>query len=267
MTELYVDSSIDERGVATMSLMRPDVHNAFDDQMISQMIQILDSLRENPEVRVLILRSEGKNFSAGADLNWMRSMAEKNYQQNLEDAGQLAQLMYQLDQFPKPTIALVQGAAFGGAVGLVACCDIVIAQHRASFCLSEVKIGLIPAAISPYVVKAMGERQARRYFVTAERFSATTAQEIGLVHEVDDNLELALKPILDSLLLNGPAATTAAKSLVKLVAFAPINQGLIDETSRRIAEIRVSPEGQEGLGAFLDKRTPNWVDTSEGEES
>lgn len=267
MNQLYVESHIDDQGIATLNLMRPEVHNAFDDQMIAQMIQILDSLREDPEVRVLILRSEGKNFSAGADLNWMRSMARKNYQENLEDAGQLAQLMYQLDQFPKPTIALVQGAAFGGAVGLVACCDIVIAQHRASFCLSEVKIGLIPAAISPYVVKAMGERQARRYFVTAERFSAQTAQEIGLVHEVDDNLELALKPILDSLLLNSPAATTAAKSLINLVANAPLNQSLIDETSRRIAEIRVSPEGQEGLTSFLDKRQPSWLQSSLVKES
>lgn len=267
MKEIYVDSSIDERGVATLSLMRPDVHNAFDDLMIRQMIQILDSLRENPEVRVLILRSEGKHFSAGADLNWMRSMAAKNYQENLDDAGQLAQLMYQLDQFPKPTIALVQGAAFGGAVGLVACCDIAIAQHRASFCLSEVKIGLIPAAISPYVVKAMGERQARRYFVTAERFSAQTAQGIGLVHEVDDNLELALEPILKGLLQNGPAATTAAKSLVQLVAYQPITTALIDETSRRIAEIRVSPEGQEGLGAFLDKRQPGWIPAHMAEEN
>ena len=163
----YVSTQIDG-GVATITMLREDVHNAFDDVMITQLINAFDSAIANDDARVIVLRSTGKNFSAGADLNWMRSMAKKNYQENLDDAGELANLMKTIAQSPKPTMALVQGAAFGGAVGLVACCDIAVATQRASFCLSEVKIGLIPAVISPYVVAAMGQRQAQRYFLTAE---------------------------------------------------------------------------------------------------
>ena len=188
-------------------------------------------------------------------------MAQKNLEENLEDAGQLAELMRRLDCFSKPTIALVQGAAFGGALGLIACCDIAIATEKASFCLSEVKIGLIPAAISPYVMRAIGEQASRRYFLTAERFFAAEANRLGLVDimvEGNDDLEDAGEGMIGQLLQNSPAALTAAKSLIKAVSQKPIDKAVIDDTSRRIAEIRVSEEGQEGLTAFLDKRKPNW---------
>ncbi len=256
----YISTSIDPRGVAQLVLNRPEVHNAFDDKMIQELIQALDLFAANPEVRVLLLRSSGKNFSAGADLGWMRSMADKNYAENLQDAGELAKLMQKLDNFPAPTLALVQGAAFGGAVGLVACCDIAIASDKASFCLSEVKIGLIPAVISPYVVRAMGERASRRYFLTAERFFAAEALHLGLLHQLvsDEELHGVSDAMVQTLLANSPAAVKAAKDLIFTVANQPTTQALIDETSRRIAQIRVSSEGQEGLSAFLQKRTPAW---------
>lgn len=256
-----ITTSLNAAGVAELVLNRAEVHNAFDDSMIGELIDALKSLAATPAVRVLLLKSMGKNFSAGADLNWMRSMAEKNYQQNLEDAGQLAELMRQLDCFPAPTIALVQGAAFGGALGLVSCCDIVLAEQGASFCLSEVKIGLIPAVISPYVMRAIGERASRRYFLTAERFDASTALNLGLVHQVVDagGLGGAAEHFVGILLNNSPAALRSAKELMAVVHNQPINQQLIDSTSERIAAIRVSAEGQEGLTAFLQKRTPAWV--------
>lgn len=256
----YISTAIDARGVAQLVLNRPEVHNAFDDNMIQELIQALDLFATNPQVRVLLLRSSGKNFSAGADLGWMRSMADKNYAENLQDAGELARLMQKLDNFPAPTLAIVQGAAFGGAVGLVACCDIAIASDKASFCLSEVKIGLIPAVISPYVVRAIGERASRRYFLTAERFFAAEALHLGLLHQVvsEDELHGVSDAMVQTLLANSPAAVKAAKDLVFTVANQPTTQALIDETSRRIAQIRVSGEGQEGLSAFLQKRTPAW---------
>lgn len=256
-----ITTSVNSSGVAELVLNRAEVHNAFDDSMIGELIDALKSLAANPAVRVLLLKSTGKNFSAGADLNWMRSMAEKNYQQNLEDAGQLAELMRQLDCFPAPTIALVQGAAFGGALGLVSCCDIALAEQGASFCLSEVKIGLIPAVISPYVMRAIGERASRRYFLTAERFDAATALNLGLVHQLVDagGLSSAAEHFVGFLLNNSPAALRSAKELMAVVHNQPINQQLIDSTSARIAAIRVSNEGQEGLNAFLQKRTPAWI--------
>ena len=256
----YVSTQIDG-GVATITMLREDVHNAFDDVMIAQLISAFDGAIANDEARVIVLRSTGKNFSAGADLNWMRSMAKKNYQENLDDAGELANLMKTIAQSPKPTMALVQGAAFGGAVGLVACCDIAVATERASFCLSEVKIGLIPAVISPYVVAAMGQRQAQRYFLTAERFKADKACDFGLVHEVcaDGELDTAAAPIIQSLLGNSPAAMTSAKELIGFVSNENIDDTIIDGTSERIATIRVSEEGQEGLSSFLEKRAPNWL--------
>ncbi|NRA61056.1 MAG: enoyl-CoA hydratase/isomerase family protein [Psychrobium sp.] len=264
MTSNYVSTTIDNCGVATITMTREDVHNAFDDVMIEQLISAFNDVDNNNDVRVVLLRSTGKNFSAGADLNWMRSMAEKDYQQNLDDAGVLAKLMLIINQLSKPSIALVQGAAFGGAVGLVACCDIAIANAKASFCLSEVKIGLIPAVISPYVVAAIGQRQAQRYFLTAERFKADKALSFGLVHEICDGLTAndlseAAAPIIESLLLNSPAAMTQAKELIAFVSNQAIDDELIRGTSQRIASIRVSAEGQEGLTSFLDKRCPNWL--------
>ena len=254
--------------VGVLRLNRPELHNAFGDLMIAELIKALDELAALPGLRVLLLESTGKNFSAGADLNWMRAMAQKDYQQNLTDAGALALLMEKLNSFPLPVIALVQGAAFGGAVGLVACCDMAIATPRASFCLSEVKIGLIPAVISPYVVRAIGERASRRYFTTAERFHAATALQLGLICEIaggeiannEESTALRVKaqPLIDAIVANSPQAVVAAKALVAYVADAPLSADTIAETSRRIAAIRVSAEGQEGLSAFLEKRTPAW---------
>lgn len=261
MSQHYTEISIDSRGVANLILNRPEVHNAFDDQMIAELIRVLDQLAADDKVKVLTLSARGKNFSAGADLNWMRSMAQKNYQQNLDDANELAALMHKLDQFPKPTIALVQGAAFGGAVGLVACCDMALAEQGASFCLSEVKIGLIPAVISPYVMRALGERQCRRYFLTAERFSADSALAMGLLHQVvaAGELESQSETLINSLLQNSPAAVTSAKQLIQHIYQRPINAELIADTTAAIASIRVSAEGQEGLTAFLEKRKPGWL--------
>ncbi|CAB0149781.1 2,3-dehydroadipyl-CoA hydratase [Pseudidiomarina piscicola] len=262
MSYRYITLDFDNH-VATLKLNRPEVHNAFDDIMIGELLDAFQQIERHPACRVVVLASNGRNFSAGADLNWMRSMAEKNYAENIADAKQLAQLMERLDKLTKPTIALVQGAAFGGAVGLAACCDIVLAEERTSFCLSEVKIGLIPAVISPYVMRAMGTRQARRYMLSAERFGADAALTMGLVHEVVDNLDQAAADVVELLLGNSPAAVTAAKQLI-----ADLDQQPIDATSQRltverIAEIRVSAEGQEGLSAFLEKRSANWKKDSQ----
>lgn len=262
MTEPMTELKIADNGIATLTLNRPDVHNAFNDAMIAELLQALAQVEQHPRVRLLILQAAGKSFSAGADLNWMRSMAQKDRAENLADAGQLSLLMERLDSLTKPTLALVQGAAFGGAVGLVACCDIAIATERASFCLSEVKIGLIPAVISPYVIRAMGNRQARRYMLTAERFDAHTALACQLVHEVvsdRDALQQRAEALSGTLLQNGPAAVQAAKQLVADVSAQPLTTAVRELTIARIADIRVSPEGQEGLTAFLEKRPANWT--------
>lgn len=262
MSTQQVLLSTDSRGIATLTLNRPEVHNAFDDQVIDSLIQHLEAVAGDPDVRVLVLRSAGKNFSAGADLNWMRRMAKNSHQENLIDARGLAQLMRCLNDLPKPTIALVQGAAYGGAVGLAACCDLVVATQTSQFCLSEVRIGLVPAVISPYVVRAIGERQARRYFLTAEAFSAAQAQAWGLVHELvetDEQLDAARETLVNRLLNNSPGAIEAAKALIKTVSSKPITADLIEATAICIADIRISAQGQEGLSAFLEKRKPSWI--------
>ncbi len=251
-----------DNGIAELILNRPEVHNAFDDQIIESLISHLEHIDTNDNIRVLILRSNGKNFSAGADLAWMKRMAKNSHQENLQDAGRLAKLMERLNNLSKPTIGLVQGAAYGGAVGLAACCDIVIASEEAQFCLSEVKIGLIPAVISPYVVRAIGERQSRRFFLTAEAFSADTAKTFGLVHEVVATADLfddACERITATLRRNSPQGMRAAKDLIFAVSSKVIDQTVIDDTAKRIADIRVSTEGQEGLSSFLEKRKPNWI--------
>jgi methylglutaconyl-CoA hydratase len=209
----------------------------------------------------MVLCSEGKNFSAGADLDWMKRMATYSYDENLQDAQALALMLKTLHQMPQPTVARVQGAAFGGAVGLVSCCDMAVATSAASFCLSEVKIGLVPATISPYVITAIGERAARRYFTTAERFDAHKAMQIGLLTEVVDaeNLDDQINLLNEAVLANGPEAVVAAKQLVSDVSGQTIDQSLIDHTCEVIATIRVSQQGQEGLNAFLEKRKPNWL--------
>lgn len=256
---------IDNEGVATVTLNRPEIHNAFDDDLIRQLGETFDQLARSGAIRALVLTSNGKNFSAGADLNWMKRMADYSEEENRTDAATLAAMLYKLDSFPAPTIARVQGAAFGGAVGLVSCCDIAIATERASFCLSEVKIGLLPATISPYIINAIGTRQARRYFVTAERFSAQRAQEIGLVSEVvpEAELDLTVQKLVNSITNNGPNAVAMSKQLAMSMSNRVINEELQGQTSALIAAVRVSPEGQEGLSAFLEKRAPSWMTPSE----
>ena len=248
------------QGVGTIRMNRPDVHNAFDDGFIAALGAELRRLDALPEARVIVLAASGKSFSAGADLNWMRRMAKYSQAENLRDGMALAGLMRTLDGMRKPTIARVQGAAFGGGVGLVACCDIAIASMEAVFSLSEVRLGLIPSVISPYVIAAIGEREARRYFLTAERFDAVEARRIGLVHEVVniDALDAAVANMTAHLLKGGPQALAAAKKLIVDVSRRPMDDALLAETARRIAAIRVEAEGQEGLAAFFDKRPPSW---------
>ena len=254
-----------ENGVATLILNRPDVHNAFDDVLINQIIDALNSVESNDHVKVVVLTGNGKHFSAGADLNWMKRMAVLTEQENRNDAQVLAKLMHKLNELNKPTIALVNGAAYGGAVGLIACCDMAIATTRSRFCLSEVKIGLSPAVISPFVVSAIGECASRRYFLTAEAFNASKAEQLGLLHEVVED-EAALteqgNKLIDALLQNSPQAMSKTKQLIKHVSRGDINDSMRDYTVNLIASIRVSDEGQEGLGSFLEKRKPNWKNTS-----
>lgn len=253
---------INDCGCATLCLNNPEQHNAFDDSLIAELTGSLRQLADDPQVRVVILAAAGKSFSAGADLNWMRRVADYTLEENVHDALGLAELMRTLNELPKPTIALVQGATFGGGVGLVAACDIAIASERASFSLSEVKLGLIPAAISPYVLAAIGERAARRYFLTAERFSAAEALRIGLLHQVvsAEELEQTGSAICQQLLQNGPQALSEAKQLIRDVTGRPIDAELIEMTAERIAAIRATDEGREGLNAFLQKRKPYWTE-------
>jgi len=258
MTDALIHT-LDARGVATVTLNRPDIHNAFDDALIAELTGVLVGYGANPAVRALILTGAGKSFSAGADLGWMKRMAGYSYEENLADAAGLARLMNVLDRLPKPTIGLINGAAYGGGVGLVACCDIAIASERATFCLSEVKLGIQPAAISPYVVAAIGPRQARRYFQTAEIIPADEARRIGLVHEVvaPDRMEAARDRILAAIFQGAPGAQADAKDLVFTVD-RPLTEAVMTETGRRIARRRASDEGREGIGAFLAKREPAW---------
>lgn len=253
--------NIDDRGVAQLTLDRAEKHNAFDDELIVELIQVLTTLARDDSVRLLVLGANGKSFSAGADLDWMRRMADYDDAQNLADAMQLAELMRRLNEFPRPTVARVQGAAFGGGVGLVACCDIALASDKALFSLSEVKLGLVPGVISPYVLKAIGERAARRYMLSAERFDAAQACQLGLVHEVVSAAELdaRVEELVNVLLDCGPAAQSAAKDLILTLAGRPLDASVIAESARRIASIRASVEGREGLNAFLEKRNPSWI--------
>ncbi|AXA84168.1 enoyl-CoA hydratase [Lysobacter oculi] len=250
-----------EGAVARLRMRRPEVHNAFDDSLIAAMTEALQGLGEDASVRAVVLEGEGASFSAGADLNWMRGMAKMSEAENRDDSLALARLMRTLDELPKPTIARVQGAAFGGGVGLVACCDIAIGAAEAKFGLTEAKLGLLPAVISPYVINAIGVRQARRYFATAEIFDAAEALRIGLLHQVVamDALDAAVDRQLDLLLKAGPLASARAKQLVRDVAAHADGARHDADNAALIARLRVSPEGQEGLTAFLDKRKPNWM--------
>lgn len=250
-----------QSGVARVTLNQPEKHNAFDDAVIQELTSAFKAIDADDSVQVMVLAANGKSFSAGADLSWMKRMASYGHDENVNDARALASMLKVLNNLSKPTIARVQGAAFGGAVGLVSCCDMAIASERAVFCLSEVKIGLIPATISPYVIDAIGQRAARRYFLTAERFSAAQALALGLVNEVceENQLDSNINKLVNSLNANSPQALAQAKQLVFDVHSSPIDDALIEDTCQRIASIRVSTEGQEGLNAFLEKRRPNWV--------
>lgn len=260
--EQSVIYNVDERNIATVTLNRPDKHNAFNDEMIIELTRLFQKAGEDENVRALVLRAEGKSFSAGADLNWMKKMASYTEAQNESDALALATMLQTLYKMPKPTIARVQGAAFGGAVGLIACCDIAIGSKLSKFCLSEVKIGLIPATISPYVVEAMGARVCRRYFQTAEVFSARRARRLGLLSEsvTEDELDSTIDDIVSNILKNGPKAVAKAKDLVQWVSMQEIDNALLTNTSKLIAQVRTSDEGQEGLSAFLEKRNASWVE-------
>lgn len=249
-----------EGPVARLRLNRPELHNAFDAMLIAALTGALEAVAEDDSVRVVVLEGEGLSFSAGADLNWMRGMAAASEEANRTDSLALARLMRTLDELPRPTIARIQGAAFGGGVGLVACCDIAIASADAKFGLTESKLGLLPAVISPYVIDAIGPRQARRWFATAEIFDAATALEIGLLHQVvaGEALDAAVQRQIDLLLKAGPHASAQAKALVRRVAFERDRDRLDHDNAALIARLRVSDEGQEGLTAFLDKRKPRW---------
>ncbi|NNF51107.1 MAG: enoyl-CoA hydratase/isomerase family protein [Gammaproteobacteria bacterium] len=254
----------DERGVATLTLNRPDVHNAFDDKLIEALRSALLDCDRDSQVRVIILTGRGKSFSSGADLNWMRAMASFSEEENIEDALHLAELMAVLNGIRKPTLAKVNGHAFGGGVGLVACCDIAVGADTTRFALSEVRLGLVPAVISPYVMSAIGERQARRYFLTGEAFDAITAREIGLLHTVAsrDQLDSETETIVAALLAGGPEAQLACKNLVANISHHGVtaSHALRQRTAELIAQLRGSDEGQEGLAAFLEKRKPGWQD-------
>jgi methylglutaconyl-CoA hydratase len=254
--------SLREGAVARLRLNRPDIHNAFDAELIAALTGALTAVASDEQVRVVILEGEGASFSAGADLNWMRGMAAASEEENRIDSLALARLMRTLDELPKPTIARVHGAAFGGGVGLVACCDIAIGAHEAKFGLTESKLGLLPAVISPYVIEAIGARQARRWFATAEIFGADVALRMGLLHEVVavDQIDAAVQRQVDLLLKAGPVAAAQAKALVRRVAAQHERDTLDADNAALIAKLRVSPEGQEGLGAFLGKRKPAWCD-------
>jgi methylglutaconyl-CoA hydratase len=255
-----------EDGVARVTLARPEVHNAFDDRLIAELTQTLESLDNDAQTRVVVLTGSGASFSAGADLAWMRRMAQASAEENRADALRLARLLRTLDGLSKPTIARVNGAAYGGGVGLIACCDIAIASENATFALSEVKLGLVPAVISPYVIAAIGARQARRWFQSGEVFHAEEAQRIGLLHATAhaQSLESAIDHQCDLFRKTGPLAVKEAKALVRRMAGAVDHDAIDAANADLIARLRVSPEGQEGLGAFLDKRKPAWIrqDTS-----
>ncbi|MCC7275088.1 MAG: enoyl-CoA hydratase/isomerase family protein [Alphaproteobacteria bacterium] len=246
--------------VARVTLNRPEVHNAFDDRLIDELTAVFTRLAGLADVRAVVLAANGRSFSAGADLNWMKRTAGYSQDQNLADARRLAGMLKALDRMPQPTLALVQGPAYGGGVGLVAACDIAVAVPEAAFSLSEVKLGLLPAAISPYVVAAIGARQARRYFLTAERFDAAEAMRIGLVHTLAarEELEPTGSAILKALADGGPEAQAASKALIARVAGAAIDDALIEDTATRIAALRAGAEGREGIAAFLEKRAPRW---------
>jgi methylglutaconyl-CoA hydratase len=246
--------------VAEVWLNRPDVRNAFNDGVIAELAAAFRTLGADPELRAIVLGGHGKAFCAGADLSWMRAMAGFDWAQNRADAQGLAEMLWTVYSCPLPVVGRIHGDCYAGGVGLAAVCDVLVAAEGVNFCLSEARLGLLPATIGPYVVKALGEQASRRYFITAERFDAQRAQALGFVHEVvpADALDAAVAAIVDAFVANGPAAVKACKRLVQDVAGRAIDAALRDQTARRIADIRASAEGREGVQAFLHKREPNW---------
>ncbi len=249
-----------EGGVARITLDNPEKRNAFDDSIIASLTQAFERAGSDAAIRVVVLQAAGKHFSAGADLNWMRAMGKLDAQQNRDDALRLASLMQAIDQCPKPVVARVQGAAFGGALGLICAADMAVAADNARFCLSEVKLGIVPAVISPYVVRALGARQANRYFMTAEVIPADRALSLGIAHEVvpESELDATVDALVDALLSAAPQAQIEARNLIARVSHGPIDRAMLEHTADLIARLRTGDEGQEGLSAFLEKRTPNW---------
>ncbi len=247
--------------IARITLSRPEVRNAFNDEVIAELTQAFTALGQDAQVRAIVLAAEGPAFCAGADLNWMRRMADYTRAENLADAGCLAEMLRTIHSCLKPTIARVQGDVFAGGMGLVAACDMAVSVDTATYCLSEVKLGLIPATISPYVIRAMGTRASQRYFLTAERFSAAEAHRIGFVHEVvpADQLDAKVDELTQALVTASPNALRACKMLVNEVAGRDIDAALIAQTVEGIADIRSSKEGKEGVQSFLQKRKPNWL--------
>ena len=256
-----IDITMHER-VATVTLDRPDVRNAFNDATIAELALAFDELGRDEDVRAIILAANGPAFCAGGDLNWMKAMAGYSDSENYDDALKLADMLRTIYLCPKPVVAKIQGDCYAGGMGLVAACDIAVAVDAANFCLSEVKLGLIPATISPYVIKAMGENAARRYFLTAERFTATEAHRIGFVHELvaPADLDARVAAIIKSLVTNSPNAVKEAKTLVRDMAGKVVDQELVSDSARRIAAIRASSEGRDGVASFLEKRKPLWLD-------
>ena len=257
-----VITRIDADGNASVMLNRPEVHNAFDPAMTRMLTASLEKLDADPKVRAVVLLGAGKSFCAGADIGHMKASAKFSRAQNVKAAQESARMFHTLYTLSKPTIACIHGAVRGGGVGLAAACDIAIAARTATFRLSEVKIGIIPSMISPYVIAAIGERQSRRFFISGEAFDAAEAWRIGLVHDIaeEESLTGTVGAMLSQLYSSGPKAMAAAKKLIDLSAHANIDKNIVDETARRIADIRATPEGQEGLTAFLEKRKPNWVE-------
>lgn len=250
-----------QNGIGIVWMNRPKVRNAFNGAMVAELTASFRALDADPAVRAIVLAGIGPAFCAGADLNWMKEMAEYSFAQNYEGALASARMLQTLANVSKPTVARVHGDAFAGGMGLIAACDIAIAAHGAEFCLSEVKLGLIPATIAPYVVAAMGERMAHRYFLSAERFDAPEAYRIGFVHDIVQMVELdaAINLLLGHLVAGGPAAHAATKELIGAVARAPLSEEMINDTATRIATARASTEGKEGMRAFLEKRPPSWT--------
>lgn len=247
--------------IATVWMNRPDRHNAFDETLIRELTDAVNATANDASIRVIVLAGRGKSFSAGADLDWMRRAAGATFEQNRDDARTLALLFDTLHRAPKPTIARVQGAALGGGLGLTAVCDIAVASANATFATTEVRLGLLPAVISPYVIAAIGERAARRYFLTAERIDAPQAHRLGLVHAVGSSeaaMDETIAQLAASIIAGAPGAQHATKDLIRTIVSRPIDGALLEDTADRIATARTGSEAKEGITAFFERRPPNW---------